>query len=188
MIHRIVDKLCRSKRRPKVPSEVELLKMGKHCSITERRAERAERELKKLKLLTYMKGCIGDELTAVITGVESFGFFCQGIDIPAEGLVHISSLADDHYQYDQASYSLNGFKAGNQFRLGDRIKVAVARVDLERRSLDYKLIKAAKRSGDDRRRSPRRTKKVGDTRGAKKSRTKSKSGAKKKRRTRKRRR
>ncbi len=184
MIHRIVDKLCRSKRKPKVPGEAELLKLGKHCSITERRAERAERELTKLKLLTYMKQCIGQELTAVITGVEPFGFFCQGIEIPAEGLVHISSLADDNYQYDQASYSLNGFKAGNQFRLGDRITVAVARVDLERRSLDYKLTKAARRPADSKRRQPR---KVGDSRGRKKAGATAK-GKSKKKRSRKRRR
>ncbi len=165
-------------------SEADLLKMGKHCSLTERRAERAERELTKLKLLTYVKERVGDEIDAVITGVESFGFFCQGIDIPAEGLVHISSLGDDRYQYDQASYSLNGFKAGNQFRLGDRIRVQIARVDIERRSLDYKLIKAAKRTGESKRK-PRRTQKVGNDRGRSKGKPKTKT--KKKRRTRKRR-
>jgi ribonuclease R len=181
LIHRIVNKLCRSKRRPKVMSEVDLIKMGKHCSLTERRAEKAERELTKLKLLTYMKSRVGDQIEAVITGVETFGFFCQGIEIPAEGLVHISSLADDNYQFDQASYSLSGHRAGNQFRLGDRITVEVARVDLERRSLDYKVIKSAKRAPSERR-SPKRTQKVGEN----KRRTK-KSGGKKKRRTRKRR-
>ena len=188
LIHRIVNKLCRSKRRPKVMSEVELLKMGKHCSLTERRAERAERELTKIKLLTYMKSRVGDEIEAVITGVEPFGFFCQGIDVPAEGLVHISSLDGDHYQYDQASYSLNGFKAGNQFRLGDKIRVAIARVDIERRSLDYKLVRAAKRTGTSKRRSPRRTQKVGDVRGKSKSKSKTKAKGKNKRKTRKRRR
>lgn len=180
LIHRIVDKLCRSNRKPKVMNEADLLKMGKHCSLTERRAEKAERELTKLKLLSYMKERVGDEIDAVITGVESFGFFCQGIDIPAEGLVHISSLTDDRYQYDQASHSLNGFKAGNQFRLGDRVRVEIARVDIERRSLDYKLIKAAKRTNERTRRSPKRTQKVGDSRG-------SKGKTRKKRRTRKRR-
>ncbi len=184
LIHRIVNKLCRSNRRPKVMSEADLLKMGKHCSLTERRAERAERELTKLKLLTYVKERVGDEIDAVITGVESFGFFCQGIDIPAEGLVHISSLGDDRYQYDQASYSLNGFKAGNQFRLGDRIRVQIARVDIGRRSLDYKLIKAAKRTGESKR-NPRRTRKVGNDGG--RSKGKAKTNTRKKRRTRKRR-
>lgn len=176
-VHRLVDKLCRAKRKPRGMSDVDLLKLGKHCSLTERRAEKAERELTKIKLLTFLKDRIGEELDAVITGVEPFGFFCQGIEIPAEGLVHVSSLADDNYQYDQASYSLNGFRAGNQFRLGDRVRVAIARVDVERRSLDYRLIRAAKRTGASQRRSPKRTRKVGEdtsSRGGRKSRKRGK--------------
>jgi ribonuclease R len=79
----------------------ELMELGKHCSITERRAEKAERELIRIKMLRYMSERIGEEMDAFITGVESFGMFCQGVEIPAEGMIHLSALADDFYMFDQ---------------------------------------------------------------------------------------
>ena len=76
--------------------------LGEHCSDRERRAEAAERELTKVKLLDYLSTRIGDELEAVVTGVEEFGLFVQGLELPAEGLIHVSSLQDDFYRYDRA--------------------------------------------------------------------------------------
>lgn len=112
---------------------------GEHCSNRERRAEAAERELTKLKLLSYMNERIGEELDAVITGVEDFGIFVQGTAIPAEGLLHTSALADDYYDYDRKQHRLTGRRSGRVFRLGDKIKVRIARVDLDRRELDFRL-------------------------------------------------
>ena len=112
---------------------------GEHCSNRERRAEAAERELTKLKLLSYMNQRIGEELDAVITGVEDFGIFVQGTAIPAEGLLHTSALADDYYDYDRKQHRLTGRRSGRVFRLGDKIKVRIARVDLDRRELDFRL-------------------------------------------------
>ena len=129
-------------------SDIELEKLGKHCSTTERRAEAAERELIKVKLLTYLESRIGDELDAVITGVERFGIFCRGIELPAEGLVPIAALdRDDYFEHDQASISLVGRRTGKQYRLGDRVRVAIARVDVERRELDFTLISGGTRKG-----------------------------------------
>ena len=71
--------------------------LGDHCSKMERRAETAERELVKLKILLYLSGKLGEQLDAVITGVADYGFFAQAERFPAEGLVHISSLVDDYY-------------------------------------------------------------------------------------------
>ncbi|MDG2128972.1 MAG: ribonuclease R [Fuerstiella sp.] len=141
-IHRVVGELAAG-RKPKIDSMGELLQLGKHCSTTERRAEKAERELKRIRLLRYLEDKVGTEMEAMITGVESFGIFCQGTKIPAEGLVHISSLSDDFYTYDQTSRSLTGDRSRAEYRLGDPITVLVANVDVDRRQLDLRVVKSA---------------------------------------------
>ncbi len=118
---------------------------GDHCSEREQRAEAAERELTRLKLLWYLSKRIGQEMDAVITGVESYGLFAQGIELPAEGLIHVTSLEDDFYRYDRGTHTLTGHRAGHDYRLGDLIRVKVFRVDLERRELDFRLIRRLKR-------------------------------------------
>jgi len=137
-IHRLVEAVLAGKR-PRSDAG-ELLLWGEHCSDREQRAEAAERELTKLKLLSYLSDRIGEEMEAVITGVESFGLFVQGVRLPAEGLIHADSLQDDYYRYDRATHSLFGRRTENRFRLGDMVRVAVARVDLERRELDFRLV------------------------------------------------
>lgn len=138
-IHRLIGQLTTGTLKGAHPSEVELIAAGQHCSRTERRAEQAERELVKVKLLTYMSTRIGEEFEAIITGVQDFGFFCQAVEVPAEGLVHVSTLDDDHYYYEQATHTLIGRRSGKQFRLGSRVKVVVALVDVDRRQLDFRL-------------------------------------------------
>lgn len=142
-IHRLVDALIQ-KEKPENRFD-ELVVVGQHCSDRERRAEEAERELTKVKLLTYLSTRIGEEMEAVVTGVEEYGLFVQGIKLPAEGLLHVNSLSDDYYQYDRRSHTLTGRRAGNTYRLGDVLEVAVARVDIERRSLDFRLMARLKR-------------------------------------------
>ena len=117
----------------------ELIALGAHCSRTERRAENAEREIVKLRLLNYLSERIGMEMDAVITGVAEYGFFAQGEAFPAEGLVHVSSLGDDYYHYDEPSHSLEGKRTHRRFRLGDRVRVEVVRVDINRRQLDFRV-------------------------------------------------
>ena len=143
-VPRALDALARGRRTP----EEGLVQLGQECSDLERRAEAAERELVKLKLLLYLKPRTGEEMDAVVTGVEPFGIFVQGLEIPAEGLVSLDSLPDDTWRYDRTSHSLTGRRAGNTLRLGDRVRVAVARVDLDRRELDFRLV------GRDRRPAP----------------------------------
>jgi ribonuclease R len=120
--------------------EIELVQMGAHCSKTERRAERAERELIKLKLLTFMNKRIGSDWRAIITGVADYGFFAQLEELPVEGMVHISTLEDDYYHFDEAGMTLQGRRAKKRYRLGDRIKVRVVRVDLQRRQMDFRVV------------------------------------------------
>ncbi len=138
----------------------ELVLLAEHCSDREQRAEAAERDLTKLKLLAYMADRIGEEMDAVITGVESFGLFVQGLGIPAEGLIHVSTLDDDDYRFDRTAHTLAGFRSGNQFRLGDVVRVAVAHVDVDRRELDFRLVRRqrpaqVKRESVHKKRSPK---------------------------------
>ena len=137
-VHRLLDAVIQGK--PPVSDFDALVTMGEHCSECEERAEKAERELIKVKLLTYLSDRVGEEMDAVVTGVENFGLFAQGIELPAEGFVHINSLADDYYQYDRASRTLSGFRSGNTYQLGDLLRVAVARVDIDRRQLDFRVV------------------------------------------------
>jgi ribonuclease R len=137
-VHRLLDAVL-GRRKPHNDFG-ELAILGEHCSDRERRAEAAERELTKVKLLNYLSTRIGEELAGVVTGVEEFGLFVQGTQLPAEGLVHISSLQDDYYRYDRASHTLAGNRSGNSYRLGDAVSVTVARVDVDRRELDFRIV------------------------------------------------
>ena len=75
-------------------------------------------------------------MDAIITGVESFGVFCQGVEIPAEGMLHLSNLGDDYWEFDPTGRSLTNTRTRKQLRLGDHIRVVVAAVDVDRRQLD----------------------------------------------------
>jgi ribonuclease R len=138
-IHRLLDRIVKRDKEVPVPGIVELTVAGEHCSRTERRAEQAERELVKVKLLTHMASRVGDEIEAIITGVQDWGFFCQGVEVPAEGLVHVSTLDDDYYSFEMAHHLLEGRRSGRQYRLGARVRVVVAHVDVDRRQLDFRL-------------------------------------------------
>ncbi|MFZ1934845.1 MAG: ribonuclease R [Thermoguttaceae bacterium] len=141
-IHRLVDAML-TKSKPRNDYD-ELVVLARHCSDREQRAEAAERDLTKLKLLAYLSTRIGEEMEAVVTGVESYGLFVQGVQLPAEGLVRVETLRDDHYYFDRASHTLAGHRAGNSYRLGDLLRVAVARVDLERREIDFRVVEREK--------------------------------------------
>jgi ribonuclease R len=117
----------------------ELVGLGEHCSKMERRAEMAERELVRLKLLTYLSERLGWETEAIITGVADYGFFAQAEKLPVEGLVHVSTLPDDYYYFEEETHSLIGRRGGRRFRLGDRVRVQVVRVDVQRRQLDFRV-------------------------------------------------
>ncbi|MEN6458097.1 MAG: ribonuclease R [Thermoguttaceae bacterium] len=144
-VHRLVDALL-TKVKPRNNYD-ELVVLGRHCSDREQRADAAERELTKLKLLGYLSTRIDEEMDAVVTGVESYGIFVEGVELPAQGLVRVESLRDDTYHFDRASHTLSGYRAGNSFRLGDLLRVAVAKVDLERREIDFRVVAGGKTRG-----------------------------------------
>jgi ribonuclease R len=142
-VHRLLGRWLRTGRAGS--DETELANLGDHCSKTERRAETAERELIKVKLLDFMSQRIGLEVDAIITGVADYGFFAQVEELPVEGLVHVSTLEDDYYYYEQASHSLIGRRSGRRFRLGDKVFVRVVHVDLQRRQLDFRVAERKKK-------------------------------------------
>lgn len=156
-IHRLLDSILKKKKA--VNDYSELVIDGEHCSDRERRAEAAERELTKLKLLYYLEGRIGEQMDGIVTGVEEFGLFVQGVQLPAEGLVHVTSLADDYYHYDRRAHTLTGRRAGNAYQLGDRVRIEVARVDIDRRELDFRIVGRQQRG-----RMPKKPSRRGDTR------------------------
>ncbi len=141
-VHRLLSAIL-GKTKPRNDYD-ELVVLGRHCSDREQRAEAAERDLTKLKLLAYLSDRVGEEMDAVVTGVESYGIFVQGIKLPAEGLVRVETLSNDYYRFDRATHTLAGHRAGNSYRLGDLLRVAVARVDLERRELDFRVVERKK--------------------------------------------
>jgi ribonuclease R len=175
-VHRLLDQLFKGKK-PRNDFG-ELAVVGEHCSDRERRAESAERELTKVKLLDYLSTRVGLKLEAVVTGVEEFGLFVQGVDLPAEGLVHISSLQDDYYRYDRSAHTLTGNRAGNRYQLGDHVTVTVARVDVDKRELDFRIVSREKRPGQKPGISSKKERKAKQE----KAKGKNKGGGKKKRR------
>lgn len=137
VVHRLLDRWLKTGSATGQPAE--LAALGEHCSKMERRAEQAERELVKLKILQYLSTRIGEKLDAVITGVAEYGFFAQAEQIPAEGLVHVSSLTDDFYRFDEDHHALFGSRTRKRYRLGDRVRVIVSRVDVAKRMLDFRV-------------------------------------------------
>lgn len=154
LIHRQLMGFLTGKKNAQGHSMEEMLRLGSHCSMTERRAERAERELIKIKLLSYLETRIGEQMDAVVTGVDRYGLFCRGLEIPAEGLIHISALANgERFDFDRSQMALIS-ASGKMYRLGDRVRVEVAHVDVDRRELNFNLVKGASPSRTSRRTPP----------------------------------
>ena len=175
-IHRLIETLAAGKQ-PEQHLEA-LLILGDHCSDREQRADEAERELNKVKLLNYLADKIGMQLNGVVTGVESFGLFVTGSELPAEGFIPIGALTDDYYRFDRAGHVIHGLRSNNSYRLGDPVRVAVSAVDVDRRELDFRLLgRLGKTGGGEtgRSRAPKRGpikpgKKKGPRKGGKKRR------------------
>jgi ribonuclease R len=119
-----------------------LAELAAHCSRTERRAEAAERELTKVKLLEYLESRVGETFTGVITGVQAFGIFVENPDFLIDGLVHITNLRDDDYQFDRKRYALVGRRTGRVLRIGSALEVQIAAVNIPRRQLDLEPVYA----------------------------------------------
>jgi ribonuclease R len=139
--------------------EEDLPEIARHTSERERRADDAERELVQWKKVRFMADKVGDEFEGYITGVASFGLFVQLVDHFVEGLVHVSSMADDYYRFQEGTHALRGENTRKTYRLGDRVEVQVVRVDEEKRQIELGLVEILEAVRDnERRRGPRRSK------------------------------
>lgn len=139
-IHRMIDEILERPDKGKGQSPQGLRQLGHELSLRERRAESAERELTKVKLLTWMIDNNIRALETMITGVETFGMFCRGTDVPVEGLLHISRLGKhDYFHQEVPKFSIVGERTGQEYRVGDLLTVEVEKIDLDRRELDFRL-------------------------------------------------
>ncbi|WP_028372833.1 ribonuclease R [Legionella lansingensis] len=118
-------------------SDEEMSRLGKHCSATERRADEATREVISWLKCEYMQDKLGQIFQGTISAVTGFGIFVELDDIYVEGLVHITSLRNDYYAFDAVKHRLVGERGGQVYRLGDKMSVMVARVDLDERKIDF---------------------------------------------------
>ncbi len=149
-IHRLFEAyvrgdLTKRRRGPEVPGLEECQEVGVHCSRNERRAEAAERELKLVHVLRLLERHVGDEYEGVITGVANFGLFVQLPEYLVEGLLRFSDLVDDWWEVDSEAGCVIGQRTGRRLKIGDRVRVAIAAIDLADRDLD--LVLADERNG-----------------------------------------
>ncbi|NBQ85203.1 MAG: VacB/RNase II family 3'-5' exoribonuclease, partial [Methylophilaceae bacterium] len=113
--------------------------LGQHCSMTERRADDATRDVQAWLKCFYMQDKIGEEYEGTVAGVTGFGLFVALDDVYVEGLLHVTELGNDYFNFDKARHEMAGERTGVRYRLGDRLRVKVSRVDLETTRIDFVL-------------------------------------------------
>ncbi len=173
LVHRAIRSVIRSKREtphvvragaaamPKARiypyDEASLEQLGEQCSMTERRADEATRDVVNWLKCEFMKDRVGGTFPGVITAVTGFGLFVELTDIYVEGLVHVTALPGDYYHFDPLHHRLSGERSGRSFRLGDTVEVRVMRVDLDERKIDFELFERVVPKETGEARSPRRS-------------------------------
>ena len=139
-IHRIIKETLRGRMDEERIRHYQsiLEEVTKHASETERRAEEAERETVKLKKVQYMKNFIGEEYEGVISGITKWGMY---VELPntIEGLIHVVNMTDDHYEYIEDRYEMQGINTGKTYRLGQKVCVRVMAANELQRTIDFEL-------------------------------------------------
>ena len=146
LVQRAIKAVLAKKRY--APKEATWAELGVHCSMTERRADDASRDVLQWLKCHYMQEKVGETFPGTISGVASFGIFVtlDGLDI--DGLVHVTELPRDYFHFDAVRHALIGERSGRTFQLAGRVMVKVARVDLERAKIDFTLDEAATRASE----------------------------------------
>jgi ribonuclease R len=132
LVHRAIKAVLSNQKY----SGIDWEELGRHCSETERRADDASRDVESWLKCFYMQDQVGGEFEGTITGVTAFGLFVMLDNYYVDGLVHISELGRDYYRYEANRHMLLGERTGKRYRLADRVKVKLVRVDLETRKID----------------------------------------------------
>lgn len=149
VVHRGIKSALKREKAPL--SEQQAKELGVHCSMTERRADDATREVVKLLKAQYMQQHIGDEFDGLVTSVTQFGIFVELSEVFVDGLVHITGLGNDYFHFERAHHRLIGERTRKVFRLGDKVRVRVMRVDLDEAKIDFELaqpVVASQQSGE----------------------------------------
>lgn len=156
LVHRAIRSVIRSEQPSNLVTRVEgaeslpkneiypynitdMLWMGEHCSLTERRADEATRDVESWLKCEYLQDHVGEVYNGVVSGVTGFGLFVQLKDLYVDGLVHITALPKDYYRFEPAQHRLMGERTRKVFGLGDELSVRVAGVDLDSRKIDFEL-------------------------------------------------
>ncbi len=139
-VHRLIDAHLRGHLDVEAVDVGETTALGRHCSFTERRAERAERELRNLLVLIMLSERIGEVFDGVVTGVTSFGLFVQSSKYLVEGLLRLEDLGDDWWEPDPPRGQVVAQRTGRRVRLGDLLTVRIVQVDLARREMDLAVV------------------------------------------------
>ncbi|MCF7984970.1 MAG: ribonuclease R [Thiohalocapsa sp.] len=138
IVHRIIKHILAAGTAADLEySKAELQQTGEHCSGTERRADEATRDAEDWLKCEYMQDKLGEEFDGTITSVQGFGIFVELDDVYVDGLVHITALDNDYYHFDPVGHRLTGERTGQVYRLGDRLRVKVAAVNLDDRKIDF---------------------------------------------------
>jgi len=148
MVHRLLRKLGKGQYpvayARKVKGAIDTI--SRHCSETERTAEKAERQAIKVKQVAYMAHHLGEEYAGIVTGVTPYGFFVRLGNMGVEGMVRVSSIDDDYYRFDEENYRMIGRRNKRSFRMGDAVRVGVQKVDTVRSEIDLFLPKERKKA------------------------------------------
>ncbi len=143
IVHRTIRYILSKKKNDEFPlSQNDLVLLGDHCSMCERRADDATRDVDAWLKCEFMQDKLGQEFEGVITSVTAFGFFVMLNEFFVEGLVHVTNLKSDYYHYDEQSHCLFGERSKIRYSLGDDVKIVVARVSLDERKMDFSLVQA----------------------------------------------
>jgi ribonuclease R len=120
--------------------------------MTERRADEATRDAAEWLKCEYMLNKVGEIFDGIVSGVTAFGLFIELEKVFVEGLLHVTSLPNDYYHFDPVGHSMQGKRTGKTYRLGDPVRIVVARVDLDERKIDFELAQKKSTSGRKQRR------------------------------------
>lgn len=141
LLHRAIKHLLKQQRKEDyIYTDTDLKRFASHCSETERRADEATRDVVDWLKCEYIQDKVGEEFDGIISGVTSFGIFVELRDVYVEGLVHITDLKSDYYQFDSRKHRLIGERTRTIYHLGDSVHVRVMRVDLSERKIDFELV------------------------------------------------
>ena len=140
LVHRAIKAVLSGQRYQPVQDNGDWEAIGMHCSMTERRADEADRDVENWLKCYYMRDRIGEEFDGSVSSVVPFGLFVALDDVFVEGLVHISDLGNDYFHYDDAHHTLVGERGGERYRLSDRIRVQLVRVNMEASKIDFRLV------------------------------------------------